>query len=48
MRVLVDVSWLSRLNERLEESFDWSVDHLLPYVALATLVAALLIAVFVG
>lgn len=39
---------LSRVNKRLEENFDWSVDHLLPRIVLAILLVALLIAVFVG
>ena len=38
---------LSRFNKRLEEHFDRSVDDLLPYIALAALVVALLAAVFV-
>lgn len=39
---------LSRANKRLEENFDWSVDHLLPLIALAILLVALVVAMFVN
>lgn len=50
MKLFVKVSTpeLSRVNRKLEENFDWSVDHLLPRIALAILLVALVIAMFVN